>query len=577
MDDVCTSTDNNTNGNQQELTTVICGFDCSSLAPRREEERNDLRIPAEEEEDNDDLSLPKSVEKSSSPVNVEGVENFNDSKNDDQFNENYKSDENMTLGEEDSPSSKKEKSSMHVQEVECLKEQLTFLTHQVLQLMHVLCINHCRCSSCNAFIDLAKFSQIFPSTNRLVNSVQNGLLQEQVGNHDESQSFEGEDAILEDDEDDTSIRFSFGSKGGLKSKNANQYCDTNINVEHEDRNKSLDLQEKDISDENGSPQNRPNTSLDEETSSNDNGVENFSPNDNALFNLCHSGIINSALIRNRRLIVGVDQLLPKLLAEQRDHSSSGPLTLSNGNMEKYRQEENKSPTMEAENLTCRSRRRHFSPRTMAAGFGHGSVGGESRSLASAEVSSSTNYHNHNNTNAAVAAVNDHQVLPTTAANQALNLADLLAATANDARNASSRKRRRYLEDSDQNHAALHCIDNAGERACFVNESPNSSGGSLELPKTSLETSRYLTALGPALSTGLPLVMPGPKTTTFFCTICNREFSNVYYKRHMIVHANSRPYVCDVCGKRFNERSNMMKHKQRLHESEEYQFKVSIVQ
>lgn len=68
----------------------------------------------------------------------------------------------------------------------------------------------------------------------------------------------------------------------------------------------------------------------------------------------------------------------------------------------------------------------------------------------------------------------------------------------------------------------------------------------------------------SMSAGLPLVMPGPKATTFFCTICNREFSNVYYKRHMIVHANSRPYVCDVCGKRFNERSNMMKHKQRLH-------------
>lgn len=77
-------------------------------------------------------------------------------------------------------------------------------------------------------------------------------------------------------------------------------------------------------------------------------------------------------------------------------------------------------------------------------------------------------------------------------------------------------------------------------------------------------SGYATTNVAALSTGLPLVMPGPKATTFFCTICNREFSNVYYKRHMIVHANSRPYVCDVCGKRFNERSNMMKHKQRLH-------------
>ncbi|VDO97838.1 unnamed protein product [Soboliphyme baturini] len=43
-----------------------------------------------------------------------------------------------------------------------------------------------------------------------------------------------------------------------------------------------------------------------------------------------------------------------------------------------------------------------------------------------------------------------------------------------------------------------------------------------------------------------------KPATFFCMICNREFTNVYYKRHMIVHTNARPYVCSFCGKRFNE-------------------------
>jgi len=41
-----------------------------------------------------------------------------------------------------------------------INDHVTFLTHQVVQLMQVLCISHCRCQVCLNFMATAKLPQV---------------------------------------------------------------------------------------------------------------------------------------------------------------------------------------------------------------------------------------------------------------------------------------------------------------------------------------------------------------------------------------------------------------------------------
>ncbi|KAG7297426.1 hypothetical protein JYU34_019413 [Plutella xylostella] len=45
-----------------------------------------------------------------------------------------------------------------------------------------------------------------------------------------------------------------------------------------------------------------------------------------------------------------------------------------------------------------------------------------------------------------------------------------------------------------------------------------------------------------------------------CPICNKVYSNYYFKRHMEYHKHSTPYVCDVCGKAFVLQGHFSRHR-----------------
>lgn len=449
-------------------------------------------------------------------------------------------------------------------QLKTINEHVTFLTHQVVQLMQVLCIANCRCPLCISFIGSAKFPQtLMPNSF----TTENNLLHEQnVADHHNNIRAElaQSNSMVQDDEDDDDDELSVVSSSvhpqhqtDLSAKRYNNHHNQIKTTVSE--SSSIEYSKNDTTNLNNDGSHVE--MIDGDLSNGFTMEESFVPNSCALPVLssrnctttANNGFL-SAIKHGRRPVVGVDQLLPKLLAEHHHHNQSGQLD----QVPRHRRSE--SP--QAENLVCRRR------------------------LASPQSAEQYNLETFNDSSHAIES-----------APEAMGAVNLMKPAAAEHR-ALMRKRRRLMENQNDVHAmaALHSIDNTNvnhsERNFFNNRSPCSSGGSLELPKSSAEAFippealrhsepimagdtncserdprfSYLQALGPAMSAGLPLIMPGPKATTFFCTICNREFSNVYYKRHMIVHANSRPYVCDVCGKRFNERSNMMKHKQRLHES-----------
>lgn len=57
-----------------------------------------------------------------------------------------------------------------------MREQMTFLTHQIVQLMQVLCINNCRCVTCQSFIGSSKlFSKVSRNFLFISGSIGNGF------------------------------------------------------------------------------------------------------------------------------------------------------------------------------------------------------------------------------------------------------------------------------------------------------------------------------------------------------------------------------------------------------------------
>ena len=45
-----------------------------------------------------------------------------------------------------------------------------------------------------------------------------------------------------------------------------------------------------------------------------------------------------------------------------------------------------------------------------------------------------------------------------------------------------------------------------------------------------------------------------------CEVCKKKFSNKSTLNcHIIIHTGDRPFGCDVCGKRFSDRSTRNKH------------------
>ncbi|SCU91216.1 LADA_0F08746g1_1 [Lachancea dasiensis] len=64
----------------------------------------------------------------------------------------------------------------------------------------------------------------------------------------------------------------------------------------------------------------------------------------------------------------------------------------------------------------------------------------------------------------------------------------------------------------------------------------------------------------------------PSATHHECFICRKTFSRPSaLNTHVLIHTGHQPYICDVagCGKRFNVKSNLMRHK-KIHKKSQQQ-------
>ncbi|KAL1230949.1 Zinc finger and BTB domain-containing protein [Trichinella spiralis] len=49
-------------------------------------------------------------------------------------------------------------------------------------------------------------------------------------------------------------------------------------------------------------------------------------------------------------------------------------------------------------------------------------------------------------------------------------------------------------------------------------------------------------------------------TNYFCELCNKDFPTCSrYQMHMNIHLGIRPFACQTCGKRFNNRGAKHNH------------------
>lgn len=52
----------------------------------------------------------------------------------------------------------------------------------------------------------------------------------------------------------------------------------------------------------------------------------------------------------------------------------------------------------------------------------------------------------------------------------------------------------------------------------------------------------------------------PSVDNCTCWVCGRLFpSPSHVRRHMPIHTGDKPYKCDHCGKRFNQKANLKTH------------------
>lgn len=67
------------------------------------------------------------------------------------------------------------------------------------------------------------------------------------------------------------------------------------------------------------------------------------------------------------------------------------------------------------------------------------------------------------------------------------------------------------------------------------------------------------------------IIPPPKKTkgrVYYCHICEKQFQGATdLKRHLLIHSDERPHICDKCNKAFRQLSSLKSHTASIHSNE----------